>query len=400
MAVKKAFTICAINYLSKALVLAESFRRFHPDDEFTIFLIGRKRELEVSNRPGSIRISWIEDLEIPNLKYLAFRYDVIEFSTCIKPWLLAKVLRDCDAALYIDPDIKIYAPLDGVYSILRNASIILTPHSLTPIEDGKKPGDIEFLRFGAYNLGFIGVKNCSEGNRFLEWWGDRCTKFGFYEPQLGLAVDQKWIDLVPSYFEDVKIVRDLGLNVAFWNLHERTLSLHESGWKVNGEVELKFIHFSSFDPLQPERIAGKQDRFASGERSDFTQVAIGYAADLERLDTGLNSTPYCYDFFVDGAAISPTLRRFYSIIDSLDQFEDPFEVDSRARAFGERSGLMARGPASRTNFKDLGFFQRYNRLFIAVLKTVLRVVGPDRYFSLMRYLAYISSIRNQRGMFK
>jgi len=37
-------------------------------------------------------------------------------------------------------------------------------------------------------------------------------------------VDQKWINLVPLLFEGISISRHVGLNAAFWNLHERTIS--------------------------------------------------------------------------------------------------------------------------------------------------------------------------------
>src|ERR1017187_7472506 len=39
-----------------------------------------------------------------------------------------------------------------------------------------------------------------------------------------MFVDQKWINLAPCFFENVKILKQPGCNMAFWNLHERHLS--------------------------------------------------------------------------------------------------------------------------------------------------------------------------------
>jgi hypothetical protein len=348
-----------------------------------------------------LKLIWIKELDIPGLERLAFQFDVIEFSTCIKPWILNFFLKQYQRVFYIDPDIMIYSSLDEIFNQLNvNSSIILTPHTLSPIDDGNKPGDLEFLRFGSFNLGFIGVHQDENAIAFLNWWSERLFKYGFYEPQLGLAVDQKWIDLVPCYFSGVVILKDRGLNVAFWNLHERILTKSkESEWLVNGTNLLKFVHFSSFDVNKPEVIAGKQSRFAAGSRPDFIELAQDYAQLLREFDTGLNNEKYCFDFFNDGQPISPSLRRFYSCLSGKIDQRSPFLKDSAIRKFAHQNHLLSSRESVRMNFKSLNQFGRVNKLFLIFLKVVLRVLGPDRYFALMRYFAHISSLRNQSDMF-
>jgi hypothetical protein len=261
-----------------------------------------------------------------------------------------------------------------------------------------------FLRFGAYNLGFVGVSRCPEAEAFLDWWGARCMALGFYEPQAGLAVDQKWVDLAPAFFPHLKILHDPGLNVAFWNLHERSLSKGDSGYLVNEIHTLRFIHFSSFSENTPEVIANKQTRFLPGSRPDFLPLAEIYAAKLRAASSAGTAWPasYGFDYFDDGVPITPTLRRVYATLPLLFPDANPFSPQSAVRQYAARRRLLNNnGQASkRLTFKDVGKFERHERLIFAFLRLALRVLGPDRYFALMRYMAHISSIRNQAGVFK
>ena len=68
--------------------------------------------------------------------------------------------------------------------------------------------------------------------------------------EAGYFTDQRWIDAVPVFFEH-EVVRDLGCNVAYWNLHERTLAVDESGAWTAGGVALRFFHFSGHDADDP-----------------------------------------------------------------------------------------------------------------------------------------------------
>ena len=152
-------TICSINYIGKARVLVESYKQHHPDHSFYLVVVDRKRPLEV---PG-VQLIWAEDLGIASFFQKAFTYDVIELNTNVKPAALAFLLKTHRAAVYLDPDIKIFHPLNVVFESLETASVVVTPHANTPILDGNKPDDIELLKFGGFNLGFVGVSRSPEG---------------------------------------------------------------------------------------------------------------------------------------------------------------------------------------------------------------------------------------------
>ena len=397
-----ALTICSLNYLSKAMVLIDSYLDHHPEQTFHLVIVDKKTNISFIDS-DRVNILWVEELGIPNFLAYAFMYDVIELNTNVKPFVLAKLLRKYDSVLYLDPDIKIYESLSDIFLTLHTSSFVLTPHYITPINDGHSPGDIELLKFGAFNLGFIGVSKCDETDLFLNWWSDRCLSDGFYEPQLGLAVDQKWVGLAPSFFRDFKVLDDKGLNLAFWNLHEREITKDKKGWVVNGETRLKFIHFSSFDSNNPSAIAMKQNRFPPGSRPDFIELAEGYAKDLLIKSSGFNSTEkYAFDYFDNGMVINSALRRFYAGLydKKFSNTSNPFNSKAGVFKFAKKQRLLSGNTKSpRHTFKSMGQIRHQIKFINILLRCVLYVVGPDRYFNLMRYLAHISSIRKQADLF-
>jgi hypothetical protein len=397
-----ALTICSFNYISKALVLIDSYIYNHPNHQFTLLIVDKKREFDSLNNL-SINILWVEDLLLEDFHKYAFMFDIIEFNTNVKPMAIKYLLRTNDIVIYLDPDIQVFSKIDSIIGELSSASILITPHTITPILDGCKPDDSDLLRFGAYNLGFIAVTKCTETFSFLDWWSERCLKLGFYEPQLGLAVDQKWIDLAPAFFPNLKISFNIGLNVAFWNLHERHLSKKGDMWFVNDIYPLVFFHFSSFSASNLEEIAYKQTRFKRGDRSDFIKLANEYNVSLKKFDfPEFRNQNYAFDFFDDGVIITPIARRIYSIMyDDLFSHINPFDSNSSFRKFAIKNRLIEVDKSKdhkRQTFKDLAQYRKHEKVILYCLKLLLLIIGPNRYYSLMRYLPYISSIRNQKGI--
>ena len=168
-----------------------------------------------------------EDLFRPDeqreLRRMATIYNVLELATALKPFLLRHLVveRGEPSATYLDPDIEVFAPLDDVAAAAEAHGIVLTPHRLTPLPaDRWQPDERVFIVSGAYNLGFVAVG--AGGVPFLEWWGERCRRDCVHDVPDGLFVDQRWVDLATAYFPP-QVLRDPGLNAAYWNLDERPI---------------------------------------------------------------------------------------------------------------------------------------------------------------------------------
>ena len=64
-------------------------------------------------------------------------------------------------------------------------------------------------------------------------------------PERGLFVDQAYLDLLPIYFESVKILRHRGCNVANWNQIECQREENQPGVITINGFPLVFIHFTA-----------------------------------------------------------------------------------------------------------------------------------------------------------
>src|SRR5215813_7074690 len=141
--------------------------------------------------------------------------------------------------------------LKGISSALDHAAIVLTPH-LTASErtrGGILDNEIGSLKHGTYNVGIIAVRGCSEGRRFAYWWRDRLMEFCRDDVPGGLFTDQRWCDLIPSFFENVCILLDPGCNVARWNLSNRPIEIGCDGTITAGGAPLRFFHFTKIDTV-------------------------------------------------------------------------------------------------------------------------------------------------------
>jgi hypothetical protein len=398
------FTACSANYLGKAAAMALSALVHHPDNDIVILVADGKRQVEIADT--RIRLLWAEDLGYPNYLHTAFKYNIIEFNTALKPFATLYLLASYERVIYLDPDVCVFAPLATVHAGLDKYAAVFTPHALSPYDGAGRPGDRDLLRFGSSNLGFFAVRRSNAAEQMLRWWHERCLLECFYEPQLGLGVDQKWIDLVFAFFDDMGLLKDPGLNVAFWNLHERQLSYTDAGWRVNGITTLGFVHFSSFVDVDEQAVADKQTRHAVGSRPDFSLAGSVYREYLQRGKAlvKVDDPRYSYGQFDNGATLSPALRRFYSVSEKPEVRAEanPFSAQGAVYRFARKQGLVSSRPAATThiNFKVQSSYTRQQRLITITFRWVLRLIGPDRYFNLMRYLSHYSSLLNQGDLLR
>ena len=276
------FTICSNNYLAKAKVLGISVKEHVPGCLFFIFLCDRKIK-EIDYEVLADEVIAIEEVE-PLLDTLAEKYNLVELNTCIKPTLFQYLFLQRKAAkvIFLDPDVKLYNNFDALFESLGVFAVLLTPHICTPIAiDGKKPAESMFNNFGIYNLGFIGLSNTEETFKLLQWWKEHTYKQGYIDVYNGMFVDQLPINHAPVFFKDVKVLSDMGVNMAPWNLHERFLQTTPDGLSVNGKFKLSFYHFSSFKPGNMELPQQYYNRFRLQDRADLKEIYQQYGEDLQ-----------------------------------------------------------------------------------------------------------------------
>jgi hypothetical protein len=356
-------TVLSKRNLGKARVLFESFKKHHSDGRFIALLVDDPTGY-FDPAEESFPIMRVEDLQIPHLDAMRMRYDVVELCSAVRPWFILQLFKQgCDRIAYIDPDILICRPLKEIESMLDHTSTILSPHLTAPLpDDGCLPDERTILASGAFNSGFIACKNDDAARALLEWWKIKLEHHAHMDPASGLFGDQRWMDLMPGMFQGVAILRDPTMNVAYWNLHEKTITMspqQRSGKtaagdrrfsnRLSGEYEeiqstkrylinnesLTFFHFSGYKPELPDQLSIHQNRFALRAIKPLAELCDHYRSLLDlagHITTG--RWDYTFDHFDNGVAIVPTIRRIFDAIDGEKQFPRPFETGNPQSFFG------------------------------------------------------------------
>jgi len=331
-------TIVSSNYLAYAKTLFDSIERVYPDSRRVLCIVDDSK-LAMAEMVGRCTVLALDDLNLPHRDHFLYRYGVMELNTAVKPYALSWIARNLDEAregiMYIDPDIQFFAPLAEVESLISDgALLVLTPHLTAPLYDDKKPSELSIMRSGVYNCGFVALGPHGQRDEFLHWWCKRLEFGAFVDFEAGLFTDQKWMDLAPGLFPDVRVLRHPGYNVAYWNMAHRPLGVNDRGNFTAGGREIAFFHFSGVDPHDRSLLSKHQTRF---NESDLGPFRPAYRSYLDRLmENGydrFSSVPYAFGFTKSGAPIVPEMRQVFRHqydINGSDPVKDPFGLGPEA----------------------------------------------------------------------
>ena len=211
------------------------------------------------------------------------RYNVLELCCALKAYLMRFVARTANCPIvYLDADTYLMAPLHRLLPATSDFSVALTPHLLTPLSGDRHADEIGMLSVGAYNGGMLVTGLHPDGIRFLDWWLDRVTQYAYDSREQGIFTDQKWLDLVPSFFRNVIINRTVGLNLGHW----RVCSEHDFTEDRLGRLQfcgepVTLMHMSGFKPNKPDLLA-QHIRPPVSQNSPLGRFLRAYAKDLTK----------------------------------------------------------------------------------------------------------------------
>ena len=270
-----ACTIATADHLARVRVLARSLREHHAQARLTVLMVGG---VPAAAEPFEVLAP--ERLGVPMLDELRAAYDSFELSCALKPWLLRHLLEQSPAVLYLDSDLRVYAPLDDAQAAARRHGLVLTRHVHGPLpRDGRHPTEEEILLAGAFNAGFVGVGRGPDALTFLRWWAERLAEDCCVDPARGLFTDQRWLDLAAGLVPGAHVLRDPGVNLGFWDLPNRPLTGKPGAYAVNGGP-LRCFHFSGFDPERPDVLSVHQDRVDPAAHPALAGLLREYAREL------------------------------------------------------------------------------------------------------------------------
>jgi len=235
---KSLFTITTLDRLSQAKTLGDSFLDKNENYDFIVFLIDNV----IENIDIGYKIINISDIKLEEIDSMLEDYEIGEFCYSMKPFCFKYLFENYnfESIVYLDCDIFVFNKLNEIDD---DYDIFLTPHN---VQTSQHSVEIISIIHGIFNLGFIALKRSENCFNFLDWWSERLKKYCKIDTNNGLFGDQLWINLAIIFFEKIKIIKNIGYNVAYWNLNERKISKIKDNYYVNKDTELVFYHFSGY----------------------------------------------------------------------------------------------------------------------------------------------------------
>ncbi|HXD55754.1 MAG TPA: glycosyltransferase [Solirubrobacteraceae bacterium] len=338
-------------WLAHARALAESLAANQPDARLSVLVVD---PLDGCFDPAEepFEVLSPDDVEIPGFEAMSARYDITELCCALKPAILRHLLARDATALYLDSDVRVYAPLDGLEEAFGDGDLVLTPHLLAPLpDDGLEPSDRAIVLAGLFNLGFAAARPGPDTDRLLDWWGERLQTGSRAQPELGLVYDQRWAELLPGLSGRVSLWRDPGVNWGYWRAPTAPLSRGEGGLLAGGS-RLRTLHFTGLDLNRPELLSGFDNRTSATSDPVLGALRADFVARL--LEHGHEQSsrwPYGYGQTSGGVRLDATLRRLWDLAYSERAVtETPFSPSGEAafvRWLGESEPGRPGRPVSR-----------------------------------------------------
>lgn len=402
------FTIAAKNYLAQAKTLGESVKKYCPDYDFYICLSDDiDGNDSITKEPYNIIQG--KDIGIPFYKEMAYKYEVVEFCTSIKPFVFNHLFKKhgYEHIFYLDPDMMLCHDLSEGIEALKDEFLLITPHIMKPYLNYEGSiSEEELLFVGIYNLGFAAIRYCQQAEQFLAWWEQKLKDKCYADKQDALHVDQRWLDFAPALYEKgVKIFRHPGYNIAVWNLHERSVAYCDDKYIIDDKFPMVIFHFSGFDPNNPNLMCKKQSKFTLEKYPYFKPLFDEYLNLV--LKNGFQSyskLTYAYNKYNNGIAVVRYQRRFYrALLKKGFQVEDPFStVQGSYYDLLKKNKLLIYEKGKNlditrnviSNYKD-----KMNIMF-KLLYLFKRIIGIKRYYFLMRFFLFYSRFEEQLFLIK
>jgi glycosyltransferase involved in cell wall biosynthesis len=344
-------TVVTLNHAHFAVTLMESISANHWEvDKYVFFVDGEDKDILGASRTGHfIALGLDRVLPVAPLTRL-FRYSAFEMTVSTKPDAIIHLLGlGYDKVIYLDADTFVTGSGDPILPGLDSHDAIVTPHITKPLGKDHHPKDLDIVKAGTFNSGFLAFRRTQRATEFLKWWREKLATQCLSQPKDGLVADQKWLDLIPALFPSFHVDRSAGLNVAYWNLSHRDIETKDGAYFVD-DTPLIFFHFSGAIPEDVALLSKYDGRFTTIRLPEpVKELLRDYHGRLMR--NGLHEfskRPYSYDLFGDGRTfIAPPVRKLYRENEAIrDCFGDnPFDLSRdpgfrntyNRRIFGDRS---------------------------------------------------------------
>jgi len=289
-------------------------------------------------------------LGVPQFHGWVFGLGVVELCTATKPFYAKKLLdAGYEFVFYFDPDTYVYNNLQLLIDELADDDVLVTPHCT---QEAGCDAEIHYnemssLAHGVFNLGFVGFKQSEVSHAVVDFWKRRMLRHCVDDHARGLFTDQKWFNLVPVFFDRVKVSKNKGFNTASWNIASRPITRTNGEWKAGGEP-LVFFHFSGYDRNVPRAMFDVFGQF----NADLAELIKDYDNVNENLARQHPESKFdsAFAFYDNGEPVTGQHRELYRTKFELQiAYPAPFETSGTRSYYGYLGVLGSDGLAQQTN---------------------------------------------------
>ena len=292
------YTVATTNHLKQAIVALESAKKYSSYNNYYIFIIDIKDiSLKLVNKFFKEKYPWIQifspfnlDIFYKDLILQAFNFYTALEVCCLSKFIGLKYLTNYDLNttkfVYIDTDLFFFSDLYGCLEQIEKESFIVTPHDSMLSNPYKER---EILQSGWLNAGFfIGNIKGTNFYKILDYLIERIFSLGYDAVELGLYVDQKWLNFIYQTFpKDFITIRNPGYNIAYWNIENRKISKKNNYYLVNNE-KLVFFHFSGFSTNLKDRLSIHSD-FYINKNQEIKEVIEIYKCQFSKVRVNIKN---------------------------------------------------------------------------------------------------------------
>tara|TARA_B100000989_G_scaffold264707_1_gene217227 strand:- start:179 stop:1060 length:882 start_codon:yes stop_codon:yes gene_type:complete len=208
-----------------------------PNNKFVLICVDKESYDFLKNiKKNKLEIIFSERFESSEILEIKNKRKIDEYCWTLKPVamdFLFKYFKGCEWIVYMDSDIIVF---ESINDFLDNSSdVILTPH---------RPSNAYFLneinKAGIFNAGFVAFRNSSNGLNALKWWKKKCLNKCSNVASKDDYADQKYLNNLSSLFKNVNTNPDKSLNIAPWNIVDK------SGYLNLKKKKVIFFHLQAF----------------------------------------------------------------------------------------------------------------------------------------------------------
>ena len=321
-----AVTIASRNFIANARTTARSFAEHNPGLDFYVLLADRE-DACVNRKTEPWPLLPVEQLGVPDLQKMCFHYGELELSYALTPHAIRHVLdMGYRGVIFLKQETLVLGELASTAQTLERFSALVTPHFMRPTRRADAlTWEINVLRSGVFNGGFVAFADCPQAHEFLRWWEGRTHAHCYLDVERGVHYEQRWLDFLPSLMPGCHVLRNPGINIGHWNLPDRDITVREGRFYSDGEP-CRVFRFSGYDPSRPELVTRYNEGYRVENTGSAAQIFRIYQQMLEQADHDrAQRLPYAWGHFDNGDPIEPYARRLYREMGAAtDRFGNPF----------------------------------------------------------------------------